>query len=108
MENAPELHVVVPVYNEAENFPRFYTTLKDSVRTPYRLLVVYDREEDTTLPVARPLAEKDPSLLLVKNTAKGVLGALKTGLHHPGGKAVVVTMADCSDDLTQVDRMWAL
>ncbi|MFN0061418.1 MAG: glycosyltransferase [Myxococcaceae bacterium] len=105
---APELHVVVPVYNEAENFPRFYETLKAAVKTPFRLLVVYDRDEDTTLPVARPLAEKDPLLVLVKNTGKGVLGALKTGVAQPGSTAVLVTMADCSDDLTQVDQMMAL
>lgn len=108
MAATADLHVVVPVYNEAENFPRFYETFKASVRTPHTLLMVYDREEDTTVPVARPLAAKDPSLQLVRNTMKGVLGALKTGLKHPGGKAVLVTMADCSDDLTQVDRMYEL
>jgi hypothetical protein len=47
-------------------------------------------------------------LVLVLNKSKGVLGALKTGLHYPGGSARLVTMADCSDDLTQVDRMWEL
>src|SRR5438105_1741418 len=104
-EAGADLHIVVPVYNEAENFPRLYESLKQAVRTPHRVLVVYDREEDSTLPLARPIAERDPSLLMVRNTDKGVLGALQTGLLHPGGRAVLVTMADCSDDLSQVDRM---
>ncbi len=107
-ESAAALHIVVPVYNEAENFPRFYQSLRESVQTPHELLVVYDRDEDTTVPVVRTLCAGDASVQLVKNTSKGVLGALKTGLAHPGGQAVLVTMADCSDDLTQVDRMWEL
>jgi glycosyltransferase involved in cell wall biosynthesis len=96
---------VVPVYNEAENFPRFYRSIVDRVRTPWRLLVVYDREEDTTLPVAREIAAQDARVELVLNTSKGVLGALKTGLARPERGWVVVTMADGSDDHSQIDRM---
>jgi len=101
----PDLALVVPVYNEAENFPRFHESIAAHVRTPWRLLVVYDREEDTTLPVARSIAAKDPRVELVLNTGKGVLGALKTGLSRPERGFVVVTMADGSDDHRQIDEM---
>ncbi len=101
----PDLALVVPVYNEAENFPRFYESIVAKVRTPWRLLVVYDREEDTTLPVARAIQAKDARVELVLNTGKGVLGALKTGLARPSHGWVVVTMADGSDDHSQIDRM---
>jgi len=100
-----DLALVVPVYNEAENFPRFYRSIVEHVRTPWRLLVVYDREEDTTLPVAREIAAKDARVELMLNTSKGVLGALKTGLSRPERGWVVVTMADGSDDHSQIDRM---
>lgn len=103
-----DLHVVVPVYNEAENFRAFYDSLKRSVSAPYRLVVVYDFEEDTTLPVARQLAASDPSLVLIPNPRRGVLGALVTGLRYPPGGAVVVSMADLSDDHAQIDEMLAL
>lgn len=99
---------MVPVYNEAENFPRFYQSIVANVRTPWRLLVVYDREEDTTLPVARSIATSDPRVELVLNTGRGVLGALKTGLTRPTHGWVVVTMADGSDDHGQIDQMVAL
>lgn len=104
----PDLALVVPVYNEAENFPRFYESIVASVQTPWRLLVVYDREEDTTLPVARAIAAKDGRVELVLNTGRGVLGALKTGLARPSHGWVVVTMADGSDDHRQIDQMVAL
>src|SRR5262249_15616966 len=42
---------------------------------------------------------------LVLNTSKGVLGALKTGLSRPERGWVVVTMADGSDEHSQIDRM---
>ncbi|HEX8698889.1 MAG TPA: glycosyltransferase [Myxococcaceae bacterium] len=104
----PDLHVVVPVYNEAENFRPFYESLASKVRTPFDVLVVYDRDEDTTLPVAREIAAKDPRVQLVKNEFKGVLGALKTGMRHPKSGAVLVTMADLSDDHSCVDAMYSL
>jgi glycosyltransferase involved in cell wall biosynthesis len=104
----PDLHIVVPVYNEADNFRPFYDSLASKVRTPFDVLVVYDRDEDTTLPVAREIAAKDPRVRLVKNESKGVLGALKTGMRHPKSGAVLVTMADLSDDHSCVDEMFAL
>jgi len=103
-----DLNIVVPVYNEAENFPRFYESIRSSVRTSNQILVVYDHDEDTTLPVAREIAARDPGVTLVKNQFRGVLGALKTGLAHPGGRAVLVTMVDGSDDHTQIDQMFGL
>ena len=100
-----DLHFVVPVYNEAENFPHFYRSITTHVREPWRLLVVYDREEDSTLPVARDIAAADDRVELLRNEATGVLGALKTGLARPRHGWVVVTMADGSDDHSQIDRM---
>ena len=107
-QSEPDLALVVPVYNEAENFPRFYESIVANVRTPWRLLVVYDREEDTTLPVARAVAARDERVELLLNTGRGVLGALKTGLSRPSHGWVVVTMADGSDDHRQIDQMVAL
>jgi glycosyltransferase involved in cell wall biosynthesis len=105
---SPDLHIVVPVYNEADNFRPFHESLASKVHTPFDVLVVYDRDEDTTLPVAREIAAKDPRVRLVKNESKGVLGALKTGMRHPKSGAVLVTMADLSDDHSCVDEMYEL
>ncbi len=103
-----DLQLVVPVFNEAENFPRFYQSIRTNVREPWRLLVVYDREEDTTVPVARKIAGYDSRVELILNESKGVLGALKTGLRRPKRGWVLVTMADGSDAHTQIDEMLQL
>jgi dolichol-phosphate mannosyltransferase len=102
----PDLWIVVPVFNEAENFPTFYRNLKEHVRTPHTVLVVYDFEEDTTLPSVREIQKTDPTLRLLKNESRGVAAALRTGLRFPQHGAVLVTMADCSDDHRQVDEMY--
>src|SRR5260370_31764964 len=104
----PDLHIVACVYNEAENFPALYQRLKANVRTPYRVVVVYDFEEDTTIPVVRRLAQGDPGLVLVRNPTRGVLGALRTGLAYPKAGAVVGTMADGSDDHVCIGSMYRL
>ncbi len=106
--STPDLHIVVPVYNEAENFLGFYQSVKAAVRTPHRILVVYDFEEDTTVPVVRKLGETDPDILLLRNMNRGVLGALRAGLSYPKAGAVVVTMADGSDDHACIDEMYRL
>jgi len=77
------------------------------VKTPYEAVFVYDFDKDNTLPVLHQ-AQKMLPIRIVKNRfGRGVLNALKTGLSTAEGPFIVVTMADCSDDLTDVDRMVA-
>lgn len=102
----PDLHIIVPVYNEAENFPAFYDSIRRHVHVRHLLLVIYDSLSDSTLPVARQISALDSTVLLVRNQGQGVLAALKTGLAYPGGTCVVVTMADGSDDHSRVDQMY--
>jgi dolichol-phosphate mannosyltransferase len=103
-----DLYVVVPVRNEAQNFPRFYESLTRHVTMPFRLVIVYDAEDDTTLPVARALAEQDSRILFVRNEAGGILNALRCGLAYPPSGAVIVSMADLSDDHAKIDEMVSL
>lgn len=100
-----DLDIVVPVYNEAENFGAFVDSLLAHVRTPHRVLVVYDREDDTTLPVARAAMARHPGIVLVRNPVRGVLSALKTGLAAVEAPAAIISMADLSDDHAKIDRM---
>lgn len=94
---------VMPVWNEAGNIEQALTAIAASVRTPHRILVVYDQESDDTLPVLNRLARAH--VLTIRNEERGVLGALKTGIARSTADVVIVTMADLSDDLTIVDEM---
>ena len=102
-----ELTLVIPVYNEGANFPRLWDALRSQIHSPFRALVVYDFDEDNTVPVVqRIISEGERRLLLVKNdVGRGVVGAIRTGFNHVESGPVLVVMADLSDDLSQVDHM---
>jgi glycosyltransferase involved in cell wall biosynthesis len=104
------LVLVCPVYNESENIIPLLHALERSVRTPFELLVVYDREDDTTLPPLRATAPSMPyPVRAIRNAeGRGVVGAVRTGLRDASGDAKLVIMADLADDLRVVDDMYAL
>ena len=102
----PLLHVITPVYNEAENFPALYKAVRQKIKTPHKLVVVYDFDGDTTVPVVKKYQKKDKNLVLHKNTrGRGALNAILSGLDYVPSGPLLVTMADLSDDLGMVDAM---
>lgn len=104
------LSIIIPVYNEGGNFPRLWAEICSQIRAQFRALVVYDFDEDDTVPVVQGIiAQGESRLNLVKNTIRrGVVGAILTGFNQVEDGPVLVVMADLSDDLRQVDSMLAL
>lgn len=71
--------------------------------------MVYDFEEDTTLPIARSLAETRPWLQPVRNDiGRGPAHALRAGFRAAASGPAIVVMADLSDDLSQIPEMLEL
>ena len=105
------LAIVCPVYNEAENIGRQLDELAAKVDVPAELVIVYDFDEDTTLPVVRERIAgfRFPIRLLRNAYGRGAMNAVKTGLEACRDRtAVCVIMADLSDDIGVVNRMYAL
>jgi glycosyltransferase involved in cell wall biosynthesis len=102
--------VVIPVYNEGESIAPVLERLFAAVRTePVEVLVVYDFEEDSTVPVIRRLQASLPAIRLHRNRrGRGVLNALRAGFAAAQAELVLVTMGDGSDDPEDVDRMVSL
>ncbi|HUB05578.1 MAG TPA: glycosyltransferase [Myxococcales bacterium] len=98
--DAPLLSIVIPVYNEAENIVPTLSALGSLGLPPHEILVVYDQDEDTTLPVLKARAREFPLARPVKNRrGRGALNAIRTGFDEARGEGVVVVMADMADDL---------
>lgn len=98
--------VVMPVYNEGSNIISTLKLFKRHVQTPAIIYLVYDHEKDSTIPVVKRYARQFPNVFLVKNRyGRGVLNAIKTGLETTQESAILVSMADGSDDYTRVDGM---
>ena len=103
------LSVVMPVFNEGENILPTLDSLYREVKTPKVVHLVYDFEEDSTLPVIKNNLSRYPGLILTKNKyGRGVLNAIKSGIEAAEGDAVLVTMADGSDEYAIVDKMYEL
>jgi len=102
----PELAIVLPVYNEGEAVEPVLRGLAAAVRTPHELVVVYDFDEDTTVPVVDRLASEIPNLRGLRNDlGRGVLNAMKAGIAGTSAPYVLISMADGSDEPTAVDPM---
>jgi glycosyltransferase involved in cell wall biosynthesis len=102
------LSVVCPVYNEAENIGNLFSQLKEKISVPMEVLVIYDREDDNTIPAVQDIASNYPfEIRLIKNRfGAGALNAIKSGFLEFRNEAVLVVMADLSDNLSIVDEMY--
>jgi glycosyltransferase involved in cell wall biosynthesis len=97
----------MPVYNEGENIAATLRGLASQVRAaPIEVLVVYDFEEDDTIPVVKRLQRQMPALRLHRNRrGRGVLNAIQAGFEAAGAPYILVMMADGSDEPDKVDSM---
>jgi len=104
------LSIVCPVYNEESNIQRLFAELQSKISVPIEVLVVYDFDEDATLPVLRQIAPlyRFTTRLVKNRLGPGVLNAIKTGFMEARSEAVLVVMADLSDNLSAVDQMYQL
>lgn len=104
---APELDIVIPVYNEGASIGAVLQTLADHVKTPFRVLICYDRDDDDTLPALAPLEAAGMSIERVKNRGRGAFGAVVTGFAESRAPAVLVFPADDDYNAPRLDAMVA-
>jgi glycosyltransferase involved in cell wall biosynthesis len=104
-----ELSVVVPVYHEGEAARGVITEVAKRLRaTGHEILVVYDEPDDPTVPVIEDIRRTHPEVRGVLNRlGRGPALALRAGFQAARGEAVVVTMADASDDPDDIPKMLA-
>lgn len=101
------INIVVPVYNERENIRNTLYEIENKVKIPYKIFIVYDFEEDNTLPVIKDYMRQNKNIYLVKNKfGRGALNAIKTGFESIDDGIALVVMADLSDDLGKVNEMF--
>ena len=106
MEEGPRLSIVLPVYNEGEEVAPVIRALVAGIRARCEILVVYDFDGDTTVPVARALASELPAVRPLRNDlGRGVLNAMKAGIAAARAPYILVSMADGSDEPQVVDQM---
>jgi glycosyltransferase involved in cell wall biosynthesis len=109
LRDDPELSVVMPVFKEGEAVEPVIRALTGAISATHEILVVYDFDEDPTVPVIARLAAELPAVRGVRNDlGRGVLNAMKAGIAGSTGDFVLITMSDGSDEPHVVDPMVAL
>ncbi|HVA96940.1 MAG TPA: glycosyltransferase [Candidatus Acidoferrales bacterium] len=106
-----KLSIIIPVYHEEKNIEKVIKQLSLKVKTPHETLIVYDTKKDPTYAVAKKILPKYKLVKLVENkigNKRGVINAIKTGIQKAKGSALVIVMADLSDDLKIIDPMISL
>lgn len=104
----PAVSVVIPVYNEGASITPLLDAILDDAGRDVEVLVVYDSDEDTTAPVVRGHAGRDPRAKPTLNTyGPGPANAIRYGLDQARAPVTIVMMADGSDDPRQIDSLAA-
>ncbi len=99
-----QLALIIPVFNEGKNIGYTIEAIQQNIKTPNRIYLVYDFDDDNTIPEAKKYQDK-AEIIFVKNESRGVLTAIKTGFKATTEELLLVTMADLSDDYSVVDKM---
>lgn len=102
------LDIIVPVYNEADNIEKLFNNIAKSIHVNKKVIIVYDFKKDTTIPVIKRIKNNyNFDIILEKNIyGKGALNAIKTGINKSTSERILVVMADLSDSLDVVDKMY--
>jgi len=106
------LSVVIPAKNEegciASTVEHLHLELRLS-GIEHEIIVVDDGSTDRTAEIVTSLSKSNPCIRLVHNGVPNGFGrAINFGLQNMNGDAVVIMMADESDDCRDVVRYWNL
>ena len=100
-----ELDIVIPVYNEGWNILSVMKVFRREVKTPFRVLICYDFDEDDTLSALAGSPYEKTMVEYVKNPGTGPGLAIAEGLKISRAAAVLVYMADDDYNAALIDKM---
>jgi dolichol-phosphate mannosyltransferase len=102
-----DLAIVIPVYNEGENIGATLRGVARNVHAArYEIVVVYDFDEDNTIPAVIRVQPEIPQVRLHRNRrGRGVVNAIQAGFEVAAAPYIIVMMADGSDEPDAIDRM---
>jgi glycosyltransferase involved in cell wall biosynthesis len=106
----PNLSLVVPVYNEAENLRLLFDAIHealDPLPRPWEVVFVDDGSTDDSLNVLNELAEQDSQHVRVVSFRRnfGQTAAIVAGLDYAQGEIIVLLDADMQNDPADIPMM---
>jgi dolichyl-phosphate beta-glucosyltransferase len=107
-DDAPELSLVIPAYNERERLPRTLRAIRRYLSEQDRdaeVIVVDDGSDDGTAELASRRAERWPALRVLRTAHGGKGHAVRAGLLAARGRYVVFCDADLSMPITELHKL---
>jgi glycosyltransferase involved in cell wall biosynthesis len=108
---APDISVVVPVYNEEDSLPVLYREVRETLEAAgksFELLFVDDHSTDTSLRVMLALRAEDPRVRVVHFRRNfGQTAALSAGFEHTRGAIVITMDGDLQNDPRDIPALVA-
>ena len=106
----PNLSLVVPVYNEAENLQLLFNAIHealDPLPRPWEVVFVDDGSTDGSLDVLNGLVEQDPHHIRVVSFRRnfGQTAAIVAGLDYAQGEIIVLLDADMQNDPADIPML---
>lgn len=104
------ISAVIPIFNESESLPAFYSRLSKSLqklRQPYEMIFVDDGSTDNTLDLLKQFAKKDKHMQIFsfrKNQGKSE--ALTLGFQMAKGDYIVTLDADLQDEPEEIEKLY--
>lgn len=111
MAAAPELSVVIPIYNEAPNLEPLYRELTDTLTAwgrPYELIFVDDGSSDRSFEILSGLQSKDRAVRVVQFRRNfGQTAAFAAGFAQARGRLIATSDGDMQNDPRDLPAMVA-
>lgn len=104
------LSIIIPVFNEEDNLPLLYESIKKTVsevESAWEVLLVDDGSRDGSLRVLQELAAADPEHVRVVGLRRnfGQTAAIAAGIDHSTGDILVLMDADMQNDPADIPMM---
>jgi len=108
-EEAPEISVFLPVYNEEPNLPPLHAKLDEALKALGRsaeIVYVDDGSTDGSLNILREIAERDSRVRVVALRRNyGQTAAMAAGIDAARGKVLIPMDADLQNDPADIIRL---
>ena len=108
----PDLSLIIPVYNEAQNLPLLYDSIKQvlqPIKQKWEVVFVDDGSTDGSLDVLQAFVKKDPwhvrAVVFRRNF--GQTAAIAAGIDHAHGETIILLDADMQNDPNDIPRLLA-
>lgn len=100
-----DLDILVPVFKEEGNISKTLEEISKVLKINYRILIIYDYDEDPTLEVITKKFKND-RIICLKNKYKGFNGAVKTGFENIQSQAILLYPADDHENFNLISKMF--